>query len=173
MYFPESHQWSEISPLSKVTLVLGKARSCRVPNLGCRGTESPGWFDILPKLSARALAGDAWAGALLWWSCQSPAAHSPVAHSCSLLNHLNSFCRGMFKLTEKLKACVLLYSLIHFECHDHIVHMLTQRHLPPHWLVKPSLFAHVHSSPLSLAARLHPCHTSYSCYISNGWTFSR
>ena len=34
-------------------LVLGKARSCRVPNLGCRGTESPGCFDVLLKNSAQ------------------------------------------------------------------------------------------------------------------------
>ena len=52
LYFPESHRWSENSSLSKVILVLGKARSLRAPNLGCRGTESSGWFDILPKNSA-------------------------------------------------------------------------------------------------------------------------
>ena len=39
-------------PLSKVILVLGKARSCRTPNLGCRGPESPRWLDFLPKNSA-------------------------------------------------------------------------------------------------------------------------
>ena len=50
-YFSESHQWSEISSLSKVILVLGIARSCRVPNLGYRGTKSPGWLDVLPKYS--------------------------------------------------------------------------------------------------------------------------
>ena len=49
-YFPESHQWSEISSLSKVILVLGNGRSCRAPNLGCRGAESPGWFDMSPKI---------------------------------------------------------------------------------------------------------------------------
>ena len=43
-YFPESHQWSEISSLSKMILVLGQARSHRVPNQGCMGAESPGWF---------------------------------------------------------------------------------------------------------------------------------
>ena len=37
LHFPESHQWPEISSLSKVIAVLGKARHCRVPNLGCRG----------------------------------------------------------------------------------------------------------------------------------------
>ena len=32
--------------------VCGKARSCRVSNLGCMGAESPGWFDVSPKTSA-------------------------------------------------------------------------------------------------------------------------
>ena len=35
------------------------------------------------------------------------------------------------------------------------------------------LFMHGHSSPLSLAARLHQCCTNHSHYINNGWTFSR
>ena len=51
-YFPEFHWWSEISFFSKVILVLKKARSRRVPNLGCDGAESPGWFEFLPKNSA-------------------------------------------------------------------------------------------------------------------------
>ena len=33
LYFPESHLQSETSSLSKVILILGKARSCRVPDL--------------------------------------------------------------------------------------------------------------------------------------------
>ena len=53
LYFPESHEWSEISSLSKVILVLGKARSHRAPNLCCRGAESPGWFDVLSKYVMR------------------------------------------------------------------------------------------------------------------------
>ena len=36
-----------------MTLVLGKARSRRVPNLGCRGPESPERFDVIPKYSVR------------------------------------------------------------------------------------------------------------------------
>ena len=52
LYFPESHWWSEISFLSKVILVLEKARSHRAPNLGYSGAESPGWFDVSPKNSA-------------------------------------------------------------------------------------------------------------------------
>ena len=81
---------------------------------------------------------------------------SPIAHSCGLLNHLNSFCGGLFKLNIKFDAYLLLYSLSHFECDSHTVHMLTQRCLPPPLTnrVKSSLFIHVHSSPLFLAARL-------------------
>ena len=36
LYFPESYWCSEISSILKVILVLGKARSHRAPNLGCR-----------------------------------------------------------------------------------------------------------------------------------------
>ena len=36
-YFPESHKPSEISPFSKVILVLEKPRSCMAPNLNSKG----------------------------------------------------------------------------------------------------------------------------------------
>ena len=113
---------------------------------------------------------EAWAGALLWWSCQSP-----VAHSCSLLSHPNSFHGETFKLNAKFDADSLLYSLSHFECDGHTVHMLTQQPLllPLTSTVKSSLLTHAHSSPLSLAARLHRCHTDCFHYINNIWTFSR
>ena len=38
-YFPESHWWPEISSVSKVILVWGKARNHRVSNLGGREAE--------------------------------------------------------------------------------------------------------------------------------------
>ena len=91
----------------------------------------------------------------------------------SLLNHPDSFHRGKFKLNAKFDADSLLYSLSHFECDGHTVHVLTQwRLLPPLTSTVKSLFTHAHSSPLSLAARLHGCHTNHSHYINNGWTFS-
>ena len=112
---------------------------------------------------------DEWAGTLLWWSCQSL-----VVPSCSLLNHPNSLLTGMFKLNAKFEADPLLYLLSHFECDGHTVHMLTQWCLPPPLTstVKSSLLTNVHSSPLSLAARLHRCCTSRSPYPNNGWSFS-
>ena len=91
------------------------------------------------------------------------------------LNHLNSFCGGIFKLNSKLDAESLLYSLSHCECDGHTVHMLPQRRLPPPLIstMKSSLFTHAHSSPLSLAASLHQCCANHSCYITKGWSFSR
>ena len=88
-----------------------------------------------------------------------------IAHSCSLLNHLNSVRGGMFKLNTKFDADSLSYLLSHFECNSHTVHML----LPPLTsTVKSSLFMKVHSIPLSLAARLHQCLTNHSHGINNG-----
>ena len=79
-YFPESHRWSEISSFSQVTLVLGKARSCRTLNLGCRGAESPGWFDVLPKNSA-------WDMMYEWAHCHDEAANPqlPTAVALSII----------------------------------------------------------------------------------------
>ena len=74
-YFPESHPWSEISSIWKVILVLVKAKICRAPNLGCRGAESPGWFDVLTKIPARDVMHEH-LDALSWWSCQLPVARS-------------------------------------------------------------------------------------------------
>ena len=75
---------------------------------------------------------DAWVGALLWWSCQSP-----IAHIYGLSNHPNSFHRsgnsfhrGRFKLLTKFDADLLLYSLSDFECDSYTVHMLIQQHQP-------------------------------------------
>ena len=106
-------------------------------------------------------------GMLLWWSCQSP-----VVHNYGLLNHLNIFHRWMFKLNTKFDADSLFYLLSHFEYNGHTVHMLTQWCVlaPLTSTVKSSLFTHIHSSLLSLAARLHWC-ASHTWYINSGWTF--
>ena len=111
---------------------------------------------------------DVQVGMLSWWSCQSP-----IAHSCSLLNRLNNSHEGMFKLSTEFDAGLLLYSFSHFECDDHTVHMLAQRHLLPPLTStgKSSLFMYVHLSTLSLAARLYRCCANCSHYINNGWTF--
>ena len=128
---------------------------------GCRGTESPGWFDVWRR--------DAWSGTLLWWSCQSP---DPIAAAFWVIWIVSV--EECSSLTQKFDAETLLYSLSHFEWDSHTVHMLTQWHLLPPLTntVKSSLFTHANSSPLSLAASLHRCRANHSFYINNGWTFS-
>ena len=117
--------FSWISSISKVILVLGKARSHGAPNLGCRESESPGWFVVSPKDSAQDVMHKRANG------CHEVANHQ-LSIAMALLNHPNSFCRGMFNINAKSDADVLLYSLSHFECDGHTVHVLTQWHLPPH-----------------------------------------
>ena len=60
------------------------------------------------------------------------------------------------ELNAKFDADSLLYSLNHFKCDSHTVHMLTKWRLLPLLTstVKSSLFTHAHSSPLSLAVRV-------------------
>ena len=53
----------------------------------------------------------------------------------------------MFKLNAKFDADSLLYSLSHFKCNGPTVHMFTQRHLLPNWLVQ---WAH-HCLPICIA----------------------
>ena len=73
---------------------------------------------------------DAWTDVLLWRSCQSP-----VAHSCSLLNHPNSFCKGMLKLNTKVDADFLLYLLSLNVTATQYTCSLNDIYLP-HWLVQ-------------------------------------
>ena len=63
----------------------------------------------------------------------------------------------------------------HFEWDSHTAHTLTQWCLPPPLTstVKSSLFAHAHSSPLSLAVRLHRRLANSSHHINIGWNFPR
>ena len=61
--------------------------------------------------------------------CDEAANHQlPIA---CLLNHPNCFNGGMLKLNTKFDVDSLLYSLSHFECDGHTVHMPTQWCLPP------------------------------------------
>ena len=97
LYFSESHWWSEISSLSRLILVFGKAKSHRTPNLGCRGPESPGWYNISPRKSA-------WDTMHERARCRDEAANHQLPIAAAFWNHLNSFHWGMFKLNIKSDA---------------------------------------------------------------------
>ena len=123
LYFPESHRWSEISSLSKVILVFGKARSCRALNLGCRGAESPGWFDVSQENCTRC---DAWVGR----------PHAEAAH------HQLPIAAGFWIIcTVFLEECSsLTQNLMQFHCSSHSVILnetATQSKYPLHGVYLP------------------------------------
>ena len=99
---------------------------------------------------------------------------SSVALTCGLLNHLNSFREGMFKLNTKSDADSLPYL---FTVISNVT--ATQYTCSLNGLYHPQCLVqwgchcphHVHSSWLSLAARLHQCHTNCSHCINNGGNF--
>ena len=127
--------------VSKLFLFKGNYSFGEKPEVtGCQIWAVGGWVTWVIWCSAKKLCmrRDAWVGALSWWSCQSP-----VAHSCSLLYHMNSFHGGMLKFNAKFYADLLLYLLSHFECNGHTVHMLTQWHLPPPQTSTVKLFVHM------------------------------
>ena len=80
---------------------------------------------------------DAWAGALSWWSCQSP-----VAHSCSLLNHPTFWVIQIVSTEECSSLTHNLMRIRCFTCSAILNAMATQYTCSlnaiyyPHWLVQ-------------------------------------
>ena len=129
IYFPKSHRQYEISSLSKVILLLGKARSHRVTNLGCRGSESPGWFDVLPKNSSQNMNHER-------VCCHDEAANHqlPIAAASWIIWIVSvEECPSLMQNLMQIHCCTLLG---HFECDSHTVHMLNGGVYRPHWLVQ-------------------------------------
>ena len=128
-YFPESHQQSEISSLSKVILVLGKARSLRVPNLGCSVAESPGWFDVLPKNSAWHLMCE-WAH-----SCDKAANHqSPIAAAFWITwtvseEECSSLTQNLMTILCSTRSVILNVTATQYTCSFNSIYC-------PYWLVQ-------------------------------------
>ena len=103
----------------------------------------------------------AWAGVLSWWSCQSP-----VAHSCGLLNHQNSFHEGMFKLNTKFDADLFLYSPSHFEWDAHEVHNSLNGVYLSHWLAQWSRrCSHMHIPVTLLGCQVTLMLMSYKPFL--------
>ena len=166
-YFLESHLWPKISSLSRVIVVLGKSRSHRAPNLGYRGAESPGWLNVLPKISA-------WDVMHEWAYCPDEAANHqlPMAVVFWIIQIVSTeeYSKLMQNLIQiKCSTCSVILNAMATQC----TCSLDGFYLPPlTGTVKLSLFIHAHSSPVALAVRLHPCRTKRSRNINNGWTFT-
>ena len=156
LHFPECHQRSEISSLSKVILVLGKARSHRAPNLGCRGTESPGWFDQNTLYET--------------WCMKLPITSCPYLEAFWMpivsLEEWSSLMQNLMQIYCSIHSVILNVIATQYTCLVNGIY-----HPPLTNIVKSSLFMQVHFCPLSLAARLYQCHANCSRYINKGWIF--
>ena len=150
-------------------LVLGKARSHRALDRGCRGTESSGWFDVLPKNFSWDVMHD-------WACCCDEAANHQllIAVAFSIIQIVSYSVKEFSTLRQNLVqiCCSTCSVLLNVMATQHTCLLNLMYH--PRWLVQRSCHcSRTHSSPLSLAARLHQCRANHSYYINNGWAFSR
>ena len=125
-----------------------------------------GWFDVLAKISAReemhelahchdAPASHQLAVAVVFWTIWIVA-----VEACSSL---------MQNSMQIHRSTQSFWTQWPHSTHTHSMASTA----PTDSTVKSSSFTHTHSSPFSLAARLHWCRVNHSRYINNGWTFSR
>ena len=89
----------------------------------------------------------------------------------SLLNHPNSFCRGMFKLNAKFDADSFA-QLSPFEWNSHTIHTHSPMSIAPTDLYSEVIIVHtcVFLSTLLGCQVMQMC-ANHSNYINNGWTF--
>ena len=134
---------------------------------GVGGGESPGWFDV----SSKNFAQD---GMHEWAHCHDEAANHQLPITVSF---------WIIQIVSMKECSNLMQNLMQIHCSTcqsfwmwgpHSTHAHSVVSMPPLTsTVKSSLFTHVHSSPLSSAARLQGCCANHSHYINNGWTFYR
>ena len=112
---------------------------------------------------------DAQVGMLSWWSCQSPVA---IAAAFWIIQIVSM--EECSRLTQNsMQICCSTHSVILNAMATQYTCSLNGIYCPPLTsTVKSSLFVHVHSSPLSLAAGSQGCCANRSYCINNGCTFS-
>ena len=128
-YFPESHRLSEISSLSKVILVLGKASTHRAQNLGCSGAEQPEWSDVSPKSSVQDVMHE-------WVCCCDEAAshHLPVAMAFWIIwivfmEACSSLMQNLMQIRCSTHSVILNATATQYKCSLNGIYY-------PHWLVQ-------------------------------------
>ena len=132
--FPESHQWPEISSLSKVILVLAKARSHRAPNLSCSRAKSPGWFDVSPKTLHKMCCDEAahhqLPTAAAFWIIQIVSVEEWSSLMQNLMQICCSDCSAILNAKSTLYTCSVISVYL------------------PHWLVQWSRLCSCKSIPV-------------------------
>ena len=135
------------------------------PYLGCRGADTPGWFDVSPKNSAPDVM------------------HKPEHCRDEAANHQLPIAAASWIIwIVSVEKCSSLRQNLMQICCSTCSFWMRQPHSAHayQWCLRPpltntaksSVFTHANSSPLSLAARLHRCPTNHSRYINHDWTFS-
>ena len=141
----------------KGDFVLGKARSCRAPNLGFRGPESPGWFDVWPKNFPRDVMHE-----------QACCRDEAVNHQLPVVVAF-----WIIRIVSMCECSSLMQNLMQIHCSTRsvILNVMTTQYTGslngiyhPHWLVQWS----------RRCSRMHvPVHTPWlSGYINVMQTFS-
>ena len=114
-------------------LVLGKARSIRVRSLGCRGPESPGWFDVSPKNSEQDMMHEQGC------CCDEAANHQlPMAAAFWIipivsLEEWSSLMHNLVQIHCSTPSVILNMMATQCTCSLSGIYW-------PHWLVNPSFF---------------------------------
>ena len=110
-------------------VVLGKARSCRVPNLVCRGAESPGWFDVSPKISVEDVLHEQ-------AHCRDEAAnhHLPIAVAFWVIQivsmeECSSLMQTLMQICYSTSSAILNVTATQYTCSLNGIYC-------PHWLVQ-------------------------------------
>ena len=108
---------------------MGKAWSHRMPNLGCRGAESPEWFDVLPKHSA-------WDGMHKWAHCcdEVPFHQLPIAVAFWIIRIVSvEECSSLMQNLMQIHCCtcsvILNVIATQYTCSLNSIYC-------PHWLVQ-------------------------------------
>ena len=144
----------------------GKSQKSRVPNLGCRGAESPGWFDVSPTNSA----GDVMQEQAC---CPNEAANHqlPIAAAFWIIWIVSmEECSSLMQNVMQIHCST--FCPFEWDSHTDTCSLNSVYRFPLTSAVKLSSPTHARSSPLSLAARLNWCQTNHSRYTNHGWTFS-
>ena len=140
-YFPESQWWFEILSLWKGILVLGKARSCRVQNLGFRGLSHLGDLMFLQNTLHETLMHET----VGWAHCCVEAASPQLPISVA-------FWISWIVSPKECSSLMQTLMQIHCSAHSVILNVTTTQYTCslggiccPHWLVQWSPHcSHVH-----------------------------
>ena len=134
-----------------------------------RGAESPGWFDVCLKTSA-------WDVMHEWACCCDEAANHQLPIGVAFwINGIVSVeeCSNLMQNLKQIHCSTCCSVIVNAMATQYTYSLNSISHPLLTSTVKSSLFTHAYSSPISLVASLHPCHTNLSHYIYNALTFSR